>query len=345
VLTAAHCFESGEPKSVAVGEHDTKQEGDDEIIQVKRGIMHPSYNTETVENDIYLVELKTAASRAVPIDALADPTMSLPSSVVVTAAGWGVADRIVTTPTTAEECVCPEEFPICKEEKWCYDSANNYNYISNECGAKFGKSCYASTYYPSKPKDVELSVVSNFHCGNAHAPSEIVSTMPCADGDRKDTCQGDSGGPLFLTTESGNKVLVGVTSFGYGCAVDDYPGIYTRVSSYIDWICQETGGEVCEEEKSPPPPSPSPPSGESGSSRSGRAHPARSTSSTFEMSPRGRMERSSGRRGMCSGSWNYFTFFSLDPTDTSNPKSALSQTRDTRLPKQRRQRSPQTLSR
>lgn len=47
----------------------------------------------------------------------------------------------------------------------------------------------------------------------------------------RDTCQGDSGGPF---AQSG--VLIGITSFGRGCARANTPGVYTRVSNYVDWI-------------------------------------------------------------------------------------------------------------
>ncbi len=43
-----------------------------------------------------------------------------------------------------------------------------------------------------------------------------------------------SGGPL-ITTES-EDLLVGVVSWGYGCAIEDSPGVYSRVSTAYDWI-------------------------------------------------------------------------------------------------------------
>ncbi|XP_052752245.1 serine protease snake-like isoform X2 [Galleria mellonella] len=60
-----------------------------------------------------------------------------------------------------------------------------------------------------------------------------------------DACQGDSGGPLqvkipfpeqYETIEGTMHYVVGITSFGVGCALPNLPGVYTRVSSFIDWI-------------------------------------------------------------------------------------------------------------
>lgn len=52
----------------------------------------------------------------------------------------------------------------------------------------------------------------------------------------KDSCQGDSGGPLWMTDFKNTAYLVGVVSNGQGCALPKYPGVYTRISHYINWI-------------------------------------------------------------------------------------------------------------
>lgn len=50
--------------------------------------------------------------------------------------------------------------------------------------------------------------------------------------------QGDSGGPLVSQDSSGNYVLAGVVSRGYGCGHKDYPGLYAnlRYQPYLAWI-------------------------------------------------------------------------------------------------------------
>jgi secreted trypsin-like serine protease len=60
--------------------------------------------------------------------------------------------------------------------------------------------------------------------------------MLCAATDGADACKGDSGGPLVHTW--GEPRLVGIVSWGIGCAEDGQPGVYTRLdgSHYLDWI-------------------------------------------------------------------------------------------------------------
>lgn len=51
------------------------------------------------------------------------------------------------------------------------------------------------------------------------------------------TCVGDSGGPLQCRlTQDGPWILAGVTSFGSGCALENFPDVYLRISYYLNWI-------------------------------------------------------------------------------------------------------------
>ena len=53
-------------------------------------------------------------------------------------------------------------------------------------------------------------------------------------------CQGDSGGPLVMFTTSNQWELVGLTSYGEGCARPTRAGVYTRVAYYLNWISSIT---------------------------------------------------------------------------------------------------------
>lgn len=53
-------------------------------------------------------------------------------------------------------------------------------------------------------------------------------------------CSGDSGSPLTI-----DGMQIGVVSWSVKpCAVAPYPGVYTKVSHYIDWIIEKTGLEI-----------------------------------------------------------------------------------------------------
>jgi len=106
---------------------------------------------------------------------------------------------------------------------------------------------------------VRVPAITNAQCNAAYGGS-ITDTMICAGYPGvggKDACQGDSGGP-FVCNDNGNAVIAGVVSWGNGCALADYPGVYARTTSALSWIQNSMGS--CSGTPSPPSPSPSPPS-------------------------------------------------------------------------------------
>jgi hypothetical protein len=70
-----------------------------------------------------------------------------------------------------------------------------------------------------------------------HSCSIIVSHLFHRYSCLLDACEGDGGGPLMVFTNSKRWELIGITSYGDGCATE-YPGVYTRVTAFLTWIQQ-----------------------------------------------------------------------------------------------------------
>ena len=45
---------------------------------------------------------------------------------------------------------------------------------------------------------------------------------------------------MIYNSTSDTWNIAGITSYGYGCAVAKYPGVYTRVSMFVNWINAHT---------------------------------------------------------------------------------------------------------
>merc|ERR1739844_6653 len=89
---------------------------------------------------------------------------------------------------------------------------------------------------------VRVPAITNAQCNSAYGGS-ITDAMICAGYPGvggKDACQGDSGGP-FVCNDNGNAVIAGVVSWGNGCALADFPGVYARTTTALSWIQSNMG--------------------------------------------------------------------------------------------------------
>lgn len=89
---------------------------------------------------------------------------------------------------------------------------------------------------------VDVPVVPLGRCNQSTSyDGAITARMVCAGRDEggKDSCQGDSGGPAV--TAGDEPTLVGVVSWGHGCAKPWKYGVYTRVGAFADWIRKTSG--------------------------------------------------------------------------------------------------------
>ena len=99
VLTAAHCLEGGDAGKIILGAHQRTNTGETtrQVINVKRYIIHPSYNTNTLDHDIGLIELATPAVlnarvALVPYVNASESALFAPG-VLSTVTGWGATSE------------------------------------------------------------------------------------------------------------------------------------------------------------------------------------------------------------------------------------------------------------
>jgi len=208
VLSAAHCG-AGE-YTAFIGRHSLQDTDGYEEISVKVEMMHPEYDADTTDNDFMLIFLERPVTSKVDLVTVSPDVVS--SGVDVTVMGWGDTVKAQDVKELATELLEVEVTTMTNEE--CEQSK------STEAGWEF-----------------------DYH-------GQITDNMLCAENEKDlDSCQGDSGGPLVIKTSSDQPdIQVGVVSWGIGCAHNDFPGVYSRITAQYDWIKTN----VCEGSTNPP---------------------------------------------------------------------------------------------
>lgn len=232
VLSAAHCFNastSTDPRAWTVAsaiKSFTPFRLPDRATsrQVKRIIRHESYDPTVTANDIALIELEKPLNVS-PVSLQLAPAKDMESDRDATVTGWGLTRDIEAK----------------KDEKGRvvgYLDAATHQAVADP-----------TQYIASSLRAAVLPLVGVEACQQDYAGVKNVAIDArnlCAglpEGGR-DACQGDSGGPLVARAADGGWRQIGVVSTGKGCGEAHFPGVYTRVSAFGDWLTRNLGASV-----------------------------------------------------------------------------------------------------
>jgi len=202
-ITAAHCIAFGGPTSLVLGEHDLSSTNDADDTNRKEvsvsTIVHPDYDSSTVNNDIALLKLAQAVDLSIYTPACLPASSANYVGQSAKVYGWGKTDPCGSTTSSK---LLEADVTVVSD---------------TDCAAGSGlRQCSAN------PSTVSYS-------------GKITSQMLCASATGKDACQGDSGGPLTVKA-SDQHYLAGVVSWGEGCAADGLPGVYAEVAKLRSWV-------------------------------------------------------------------------------------------------------------
>jgi secreted trypsin-like serine protease len=106
-----------------------------------------------------------------------------------------------------------------------------------------GQTSESSSRQQNKLRYATVSLVADKDCAKAYRKvgvKLVEDEALCAARRGVDTCQGDSGGPMIRETVDHRFVQVGIVSFGLGCARNNYPGVYTQISTFRAKIREAT---------------------------------------------------------------------------------------------------------
>ncbi|KAK7919185.1 hypothetical protein WMY93_010469 [Mugilogobius chulae] len=137
--------------------------------------------------------------------------------------------------------VCAEESSSVKPV--CLPPLNQSLQVGLSCEISgYGKEKHGLWFRSQFLREAEVQVLADETCRrDDHYGALITENMFCAGRPdwSKDACEGDSGGPLVCDV-GGRLFLFGVISWGDGCAQENRPGVYTKVTNYNLWIQNHT---------------------------------------------------------------------------------------------------------
>uniref|UniRef100_A0A3P8NAL8 Plasminogen n=1 Tax=Astatotilapia calliptera TaxID=8154 RepID=A0A3P8NAL8_ASTCA len=149
-------------------------------------------------------------------------------------------EKIVKEPNGADIALLKLERPVLINDKVQPACLPEKDYI-----VPSGTECYVTGWGETQGtggdgtlKEAGFPVIENRVCNRpAYLNGRVKDHEMCAGNIEggTDSCQGDSGGPLVCYSQN-RFVLQGVTSWGLGCANAMKPGVYARVSKFVDWI-------------------------------------------------------------------------------------------------------------
>ncbi|XP_066157604.1 phenoloxidase-activating factor 3-like isoform X1 [Euwallacea fornicatus] len=214
ILTAGHCIADLGRKRlvrVRVGEYDLRSDIDCEVVnntrkcnppvqdvRVEEAVIHPQYGEGLMGNDIGLIRVSTINFNAA------------------------------------------NAFPVCLPLRDERKKDYNAGFITG-----WGVTNTITGATANILQKVRLPVADFNTCARTYLETrriQLTQKQVCMGGiSGKDSCKGDSGGPMVVPTLNDNYdaiyVQQGIVSFGPNfCANEQFPGVYTSVPYYMDWI-------------------------------------------------------------------------------------------------------------
>uniref|UniRef100_A0A8C0UPX5 Urokinase-type plasminogen activator n=1 Tax=Cyanistes caeruleus TaxID=156563 RepID=A0A8C0UPX5_CYACU len=143
--------------------------------------------------------------------------------------------------TTSGQCAVESKYvrTVCLPERNLYLKENTHCEI-----AGYGKQDFYDIFYAQRLMSATVNLISQRKCKYEYYDNvRVTDNMVCA-GDpmwQIDACKGDSGGPM-VCEHNGRMMVYGIVSWGDGCAKENKPGVYTRVTQYLNWIDSNMNG-------------------------------------------------------------------------------------------------------